>query len=112
MALEFNELLKLAKSVAKANPSVATAFSFKDKTYSYNELQDTLRDEFKEIAGNYSLYRQNKNTVFVVLLITLFEPRYTETNRTFNVYLLIIWQCFNTLYVYSKGLVSSQNFMQ
>ena len=71
MALEFNELLKLAKSVAKANPSVATAFSFKDKTYSYNELQDTLRDEFKEIAGNYSLYRQNKNTVFALIEQTI-----------------------------------------
>lgn len=71
MALEFNELLKLAKSVAKANPSVATAFSFKDKTYSYNELQDTLREEFKEIAGNYSLYRQNKNTVFALIEQTI-----------------------------------------
>ena len=71
MALEFNELLKLAKSVAKANPSVATAFSFKDKTYSYNELQDTLRDEFKEIAGTYSLYRQNKNTVFALIEQTI-----------------------------------------
>jgi hypothetical protein len=67
MALEFKELLTLAKTVAKANSSAPVAYSFGDKKYSYNELQDTLRDEFKELAGTYSLYRQNKNTVFALI---------------------------------------------
>lgn len=71
MALEFKELLTLAKTVAKANSSAPVAYSFGDKNYSYNELQDTLRDEFKEIAGTYSLYRENKNTVFALLEQTI-----------------------------------------
>lgn len=71
MALEFNELLKLAKTVAKANPSAPTAYSFGDKNFGYSEMQETLRDEFKEIAGTYSLYRQNKNTVFALLEQTI-----------------------------------------
>ena len=71
MALEFNQLLTLAKTVAKANPSAPTAYSFGDKNFAYSELQGTLRDEFKEIAGTYSLYRENKNTVFALLEQTI-----------------------------------------
>ena len=71
MALEFKDVLTLAKTVAKANSSAPTAYSFGDKKYSYNELQETLRDEFKEIAGTYSLYRENKNTVFALLEQTI-----------------------------------------
>ena len=71
MALEFKELLTLAKTVAKANPSAPTAYSFGDKKFGYSEMQETLRDEFKEIAGTYSLYRENKNTVFALLEQTI-----------------------------------------
>lgn len=71
MALEYKDMLALAKTVAKANPSAPTAYSFGEKKFSYNELQDTLRAEFKEIAGTYSLYRQNKNTVFALLEETI-----------------------------------------
>lgn len=71
MALEFKELLTLAKTVAKADPSSPVAYSLNDKKYSYSELQDTLRDEFKAIAGTYALYRENKNTVFALLEQTI-----------------------------------------
>jgi hypothetical protein len=71
MALKFNDLLSLAKTVARANPSAPTAYSFGDKKFGYSELQDTLRNEFKEIAGTYALYRENKNTVFSLLEQTI-----------------------------------------
>ena len=71
MALQFNDLLKLAKTVAKANPSAPTAYSFGDKNYGYSEMQETLRQEFKEIAGTYALYRENKNTVFALIEQTI-----------------------------------------
>lgn len=71
MALEFNELLKLAKTVAKAEPSSPVAYSFGGTNYSYNELQETLRNEFKELAGTYALYRENKNTVFNLIEQTI-----------------------------------------
>lgn len=67
MALEFKQLLTLAKTVAKANPSAPTAFSFNNEDYSYDDLQETLREELREIAGTYSLYRENKNTIFALL---------------------------------------------
>lgn len=71
MALQFNDMLSLAKTVARANPSAPTAYSFGDKKFGYNELQDTLRAELKGIAGTYALYRENKNTVFALLEQTI-----------------------------------------
>lgn len=71
MALEFKDMLALAKTVAKANPSAPTAYAFGDKNFSYSDLQETLRSEFNELAGTYSLYRENKNTVFALLEQTI-----------------------------------------
>ena len=71
MALEFKDMLALAKTVAKANPSAPTAYAFGDKNFAYSDLQDTLRSELNEIAGTYSLYRENKNTVFALLEQTI-----------------------------------------
>lgn len=67
MALEKKSLITLAKTVAKANPSAAVAYSFGDKKYSYSELDETLRAELKEIAGTYALYRENKNILFELI---------------------------------------------
>ena len=71
MGLQFNDMLALAKTVAHAKPSAPTAYSFGDKKYSYNELQETLRDEFKELAGTYAIYRENKNTIFALIEQTI-----------------------------------------
>ena len=71
MALDKKELITLAKTVAKANPSAPTAYAFGDKKFGYSEMQDTLRDELKELAGTYSLYRVNKNTIFELIEQTI-----------------------------------------
>ena len=71
MALQFNDMLTLAKTVARANSASPVAYSFGDKKFSYKELNDTLRDEFKELAGTYSLYRENKNTIFSLIEQTI-----------------------------------------
>lgn len=71
MALQFKDLVSLAKTVAKADISAPVAYSFGENKYSYNDLQDTLRSELNEIAGTYSLYRENKNTLFALLEQTI-----------------------------------------
>ena len=71
MALKFNELVSLAKTVANAKPSAPTAYSFGNETFSYTDLNNTLRDELVELAGTYSLYRENKNTIFALLEQTI-----------------------------------------
>ena len=67
MSLNKNDLIKLAKITANANPSSVTAYSFGEEKFSYSELNETLREEFKAIAGTYQLYRENKNTVFALI---------------------------------------------
>lgn len=71
MALEKNELFKLAKTVAGANPSAPTAYSFGEEKFSYADLNDTLRDELRALAGTYSLFRANKNTIFELIEETI-----------------------------------------
>lgn len=71
MALKFNDLVKLAKTVANANPSAPVAYSFGENNYGYSELNDAFRAEMKELAGTYSLYRENKNTIFALIEQTI-----------------------------------------
>ena len=71
MALSRQDLATLAKTVAKANPSSQVAYSFGNEQFSYSDLNETLRSELREIAGTYSLYRENKNTVFSLLEETI-----------------------------------------
>ena len=67
MALNRNELKQLMLATAKADKNAPVAFSFGDKNYDYDSLNETLREELKELAGTYSLYRENKNTIFALI---------------------------------------------
>lgn len=71
--LQKDELLKLMKTVAHANPSAPTAYSYNGENFSYSALNETLRREVNEIAGTYSLYRENMNTLFSLIEETLNE---------------------------------------
>lgn len=73
MALNRKDLITLAKTVAKANPLSQVAYSFGEEKFSYADLNETLRNELREIAGTYSLYRENKNTVFALMEQTIDE---------------------------------------
>ena len=73
MALNRNDLITLAKTVAKANPSSQVAYSFGEEKFSYSDLNETLRSELKELAGSYALYRENKNTIFALIEETVNE---------------------------------------
>ena len=73
MALDKKNLVQLAKTVAKADPSAPVSYSFNGENFSYEALNETLRREFNEIAGTYSLYRENKNLIFAVIEETLDE---------------------------------------
>jgi hypothetical protein len=56
MSLERNELLKLMKAVAKADPSASKTYSFAGESLSYEAMNETLRQEMNELAGSYKLY--------------------------------------------------------
>jgi hypothetical protein len=67
MALSKKDLIALGKKVASANPSVATAFTYNGENFSYEQLNDTFRDELLEISSTYALFRENKNTIFSLM---------------------------------------------
>ena len=71
--LDRNNLVALMKQVAKAEPSAPVAYSFNGQSLSYEALNETLRQELNELAGTYSLYRENKNLIFALIEETLDE---------------------------------------
>ena len=71
--LNRENLVKLATTVARADASAPTAYSFNGESFSYEALEETLRAELNEYAGTYALYRENKNLIFSVLEETLDE---------------------------------------
>ena len=71
MALSRKDLQTLMNTVAKASPSSQTAYTFGDEKFSYADLNETLRNELREIAGTYQLYRENQNTVFALIENTI-----------------------------------------
>ena len=69
--LDRNNLLALMKTVAKADVSAPTSYSFNGESFSYEALNETLRRELKEYAGDYASYRENKNLIFSLIEETL-----------------------------------------
>jgi hypothetical protein len=71
MSLNRKDLITLAKTVAQANPTSQVAYSYGEDKFSYAELNETLRNELRELAGTYSLYRENKNVIFSLIEETI-----------------------------------------
>ena len=71
--LDRNNLLALMKTVAKADVSAPTSYSFNGESFSYEALNETLRRELNEYASDYASYRENKNLIFSLIEETLNE---------------------------------------
>jgi hypothetical protein len=80
--LETKEFVKLAKIAAKADRSAPVAYSFNGENFSYDDVQETLRQQFAELAPDFRSYRENKNTIFRIIEETLSEivPEQTKLN--------------------------------
>ena len=63
--LEFKDLKELVKIVSNADSK--KEYSYGGQNLSYTDLNNTLRDEMNALAGNYNLYRENKNKVFALI---------------------------------------------
>lgn len=77
MALDTKNLLALAKATANANPTSMTSYSFnidgKNESFSYADLNNTLRSELNELCGNgnYYQFKANQNTIFSLMAQTI-----------------------------------------
>ena len=71
--LDRTNLVALMKQVAKADPSAPVSYSFEGKNLTYEAMNETLRKELNELAGTYSLFRENKNLIYSMIEETLDE---------------------------------------
>lgn len=71
--LDRENLLALMKQVAKAEPSAPISYSFGGESFSYDQLNETLRKELNEYIGSYDLYRENKHFIFKLIEQTIDE---------------------------------------
>lgn len=71
--LDRENLKSLMKTTMLADKSKPTSYSWGDKQFSYEVLNETLRKELNEYTGSYALYRENKNLIFSVLEETIDE---------------------------------------
>ena len=84
MALSFEQMLILSKTVAKANPSAPTAYSFNGESFGYRELNETLREEFSLLAPDYRTYKTNQNTIFALLEQTIDDVLPTRVMQQYS----------------------------
>lgn len=84
--LDRNNLVQLAKVVAKANPSAPTNYSFNGESLSYSALNETLRNELNSLAGDHRAMRENKDLIFSIMEETIDDvlpKRVEETYKRF-----------------------------
>lgn len=93
--MEFSELKKLAVAAAKAERGTSTTFSFNgnSETYSAEQINEALANEFKELVGyteghgvDYRKYKENQNTIFALIEQTISEvlpPRIEQNYMQF-----------------------------
>ena len=71
--LEIKDFVTLAKAAAKAKRSAPVAYSYNGENFDYNQVQETVRAQFAELAPDFYGYRENKNTIFRIIEETLSE---------------------------------------
>jgi hypothetical protein len=67
MALAVKDIISLGKVVARADRKAATAFSFQGQNLTYSALNETFRDEMKELAKDYYTFQKNKVTIYQIM---------------------------------------------
>ena len=67
MALAVKDIISLGKVVARADRKATTAFSFQGQNLTYSALNETFRDEMKELAKDYYTFQKNKVTVYQIM---------------------------------------------
>lgn len=69
--LNRDDLKVLMKTVARADASAPTAYSFNGENFSYDALNETLRRELNEYATDMYSYNENKNMIFKLIAETI-----------------------------------------
>lgn len=71
--LEFKQLVNLAVATTRASQDKKSKYNYSNENLSYDALNETLRAELKELAGDWNSYRRNKLTLFELIEQTMDE---------------------------------------
>ena len=82
--LDKKNLVELCKVTANAGSTSTHSYSWGDQHLSYDELNETLRKEFNELAGTYSLYRKNKDLIFSIIEEVVDDVVPTKVTETYE----------------------------
>jgi hypothetical protein len=82
MALNKEQLKELMITVAEADKEAPVAYSYGERKFTYDQLNDALRAELKELVGDYASYRKNKNVLFELIeeVVELVLPKNVYDN--------------------------------
>lgn len=69
--LEFKQLLNLAIATSEASYDRKNKYSYGGQSVTYEALNETLRKELSELAGDWHSYRKNKDILFELIEQTL-----------------------------------------
>lgn len=86
MALHYDDLLTLAKTTSKASPTAPIAYSYNGEDFTYTALNEALREELNEIAGDPRKYRENKNMIFSLLEETISDILPRRVMEAYNMF--------------------------
>nr|DAD78632.1 MAG TPA: major capsid protein [Siphoviridae sp. ctB3v5] len=82
--LDKNNLIALAKQVARADRSAPVSYSFNGENFSYAEMNEALRRELNEYVGTNADYRKNKEILFEVIEQTIDDVLPKKVERTYS----------------------------
>lgn len=112
MALNYNDLLALMKQVAKANPSAATAYSYDGKNFTYEQMNETLRRECQELAGDWQSFRENKNTIYRLIEDTISEVLPKKVEERYGDFAEVRTLAQGDKYIFRRKLTSNNRAKQ
>jgi len=64
-------IVQLAFALVKAKESPSQTFSYKDKTFTVEQLNNSLKDEVFKLASSYNEFRRNKLDIFELIQQTV-----------------------------------------
>lgn len=66
--MDFKDMLELAKIAVKADPAAPVAYSFGEESFTIEQVNKTLQNEFNALLGNgnnrYRAFQENKNAIY------------------------------------------------
>ena len=107
MALQKNDLFKLASIAANAKASSPIAYSFGEEKFTIEEVNAALRKELGELSKDYRTYRANQNTIFELIEKTIDEVLPVKVQETYAAFAETMQVAQGDRYVFTQRITEA-----